>query len=491
MATGKQAKDAAKRAAKKAAEKIDEEINFDDVVGALGKQSDEIAEDLGAATKKVKSKTEELFEKAPDKPKEKTKLDPATSAVNAKPGELEDAVSKWPKVAAGGAAMGGAAFAATQLDQGPVKDKPLEEAVNALPSVPTRGTKPPDAPTQVEPPRAPPGVSAPPKFVPGQTNPDEYFNAFFDRTKDVMFASDSMAPEQKDEFAQELAEIRKTFQSAKSDLEKREIAHTIADAVTQFAGGWWGMKTGADINLKMKDHDFAKDLALVQEQLKIDLGDLRGRREEDLKKRERAADMAMKQADLKFKVVKEASDRGLAQQKIEADMFGNSIQIWKAQNDDAYSQWMAGETARHNTSMEEYQRATLEARGLADKNEGREKAQAAFVKLKGETSEDIARIMNTAEFRKDPEKGTAALIPLASRVGIPPEKVRDALFKKGVLWGQNPKDEIEATVELQNLIRSAGAAPQMLKMSHPKHGTMDAPNEEAAARMEKAGWARN
>jgi hypothetical protein len=469
MATGKQTKGAAKRAAKK----VSEELDLDDVVESLGKRkSSESLED-----------TVEALDGQSTEPKRPAWMDePETSGI-----------SKT-KAAAGLGAAGAPAYGVSGSwgSDEEVEKEPEPSQTKVPDLVGALSDKPTDKP-EIPGSTPPPGLAPAPKFVPGKTEPDSYFKDFYDKAQAIFASTTAMEPAAKDEFAEELRKIRATYDDAKTTLEKRELAHTLADALTQFGAGYWGTKTGQDLtNLKLKDHDFTKDLALLQDELKTNLADLRSRREEDIKKRERVADVAMKQADLRFRVAKEANDQTLAQQKLQQDAYNTAVNVWKAGNDDARQNWAAGEQARHNMAMETYQAAMLEARNTQDKGEAQAKAAAAFERLKADTNEDIARIMNTPEFRKDPEKGMAAIIPLTTRLGIEPDQARAAVFQKG-MWGpelDDPKGEIDAAVGISKLIRTAGQAPQMIKMSHPKHGTVTAPNEAAAAKMEAAGWQR-
>lgn len=336
---------------------------------------------------------------------------------------------------------------------------------------------------------APPGLRAPPswdkyKASLGDSEASDDDNGFNKALVKAKFALASATPDQKDDFAAELRDIRQDFKNAKSDLEWREVAHTAADALTQMAGAAYGLKTGANIDIKTKDHDFTKDLALLQEQNKTDLGDLRGRREEAARAGERADDLA-------FRVGKEKADQVRFGKESAQRAFQTSVDIWRTQADDARQSWMAQMTADHNKITEAYQQQMLLATETRNDADRQRLIGEADRKYKGETLAEISKVMGDP--KKKPEDKAAAAMATMERLGVPTAKSHAALFEKSIIpfRGDVPRDPDEAMLELGKLAEGTTPPRGLIPMAHPKHpGEPMSVTESNVPKMEAAGWKR-
>ena len=285
----------------------------------------------------------------------------------------------------------------------------------------------------------------------GAKNPNVVMANWEGRLREIL-GEQSLSPQQADRFETELRGIRETFADAKDTLEKRELAHTLAEALTQIGAGAYGLKTGTDMsNVKLKDHDFSKDLALLQDQLKTDLADLRGRREEDIKKGERRRDEAFKVAQMSMEQDKTAAE----QDHRERSLATNAALQKYATDVSAYNARLSAAVAAQGQAINDaYRQDALEARQLQNEAETITRLTQAHenrLQKMGKELQDAWMVMEKKGFNADARANAVmAILP----PNVPQEEVRKELFESkwfGLSSGPKSEDEFQAGVS--NLLR--------------------------------------
>jgi hypothetical protein len=286
-----------------------------------------------------KAKTKSLFETdyKPVKYKKDEGLPPEKSAVKATPAELDEAAKRLKSNAKTPSQVFGddatlpnmskdevASFAGPPSEVQPfTPEQPLDKAVSSAFDANMRNVKP--------------------AVKQDTTAIDTKANSLFERAQ-MMLASGKLGPQEENDFEAELQRIQGEYRGERDNLAKREVLHTLVDAITQFGAGYASQATGHNLtNIKTKEHDFQKDRALLEDERKTDLGDLRARRQEDISKREKAADMGYKQASLEQNATKMEIDRIEGENRTELSRYNSELDgAYKA----AYLGVLAGKDAK-------------------------------------------------------------------------------------------------------------------------------------------------
>lgn len=287
----------------------------------------------------------------------------------------------------------------------------------------------------------------------GGVNIDDVADTHLDDSKDPAVkqtaydVKSALASGDRDDFANELRKIQSDFADVKDTIAKRELAHTIADALTKMAGGAYGMKTHVDMShINTGEHNFQKDTELAQNEYKMKTDDLRGRSDQDLRTREAAADMLYKQNDLglrtdeyKHRVAKDAADVGINAARASHEM-------------------------NYQDAMADYHRAYA-----ATLNEQKGESRAARIaeakqKLDEATQAGIVKVLTSKEIGKDEDRA-AAIAPYLAGRGLKSEDVFNALHKKGLIWGTNVKDADEMGQAVFDLLNKA-PAPKSMQLTY-------------------------
>ncbi len=301
----------------------------------------------------------------------------------------------------------------------------------------------------------------------------------------TLMASVDVPQEKKDVFADELRQIREADNEARSNLSKRELGHTLAEAITQLAAGAYGVKTKHDMSgLKFDKHDFQKDDALRQQDLQTDLGDLRARREEAAKKEEHDSAGVMEKAKLGFEAAKTSA--ALKRQDREADQkdIANQIAFFNAQ--------VAGQNASSDTAyknaMINYHNDMVNANQITDAEKRDEMVNKAFDTAKSAAVDKATKAVMMKDALKNPKQTAAALSTGLSGLGIAPDELEKALNEPkwfGLFTGaKSPED---AALAVNQLIQNVKPPTHTVMMVGSDNKPYLAPNNAAAARMEQSG----
>jgi len=280
-------------------------------------------------------------------------------------------------------------------------------------------------------------------------------------------------------FNQQLSEIRNEFRAAKDNMEKREIGHTLAEALTQLGAGYAGLKTGTDMSgIKFKQTDFDAKYRLLLDEFKTNLADLDSRRVDDRQRREKAAELGVTQTKMAREDIKDSN-------KIKLDTYKAELDAWQA-----------GQKAQHDAATLEYYKATAAAKDANADEATKQRADQKFQEAKAKASQSAAKFM--ADKKSDPKAKAASIGMVLTPLGVPAAAIDDALFEPGMLWGTNARDETEASAKINTLLESlqppsAGGGPQPVKVKAPSGKEYTFPNEQAANEAVKkggAGWQR-
>lgn len=343
-----------------------------------------------------------------------------------------------------------------------------------------------------------PSLSPPPPPKTGEEA--DSFMAMFERLagspqfQNAMFTG-AGAEAKRDKFDDELALIRETYADAKTNLEKRELAHTLAEALTQLGAGKYGANTGVDMSaLKFSKRDFTKDFELLQQEMKTSLDDLKGRREANTRDKMHADDMALKTNAQNIGLATEISRRDMDKQKLGAEVAMSTMRD-KTSRDIANLN--AGVQARGQDMMNEYRMAMLGAKEERDTAVAESRKQQAWDKLVSDTGKGISGIMAMTAYQKNEEARSAAIIGQLARIGVPPDEARAAVEEKGLLWGSNPRsagDIMNATNELMAKYRTRPESerPQQVVVKTDDGSTIEFPSatnaRQAIAEAKKQGY---
>ena len=224
--------------------------------------------------------------------------------------------------------------------------------------------------------------------------------------------------------------LRKKFEEDRDRLESREMGHNLAEALTRLGSSLSGLKTGTDMtHLKMKDHDFQKDQALLQDQLKNDMAEARARREEDLKTRQLDDEKAYREKNLALEGKKAASQRDIDLQRLDQQDVANSIAAYRLGLDE---QQLAID-ANYKASMAEYHKSLVDMNKDNKSESAKAKVVANFSKAKQDAMEVISRnVLNNKEMMtKRPDAAISSIVGQMSILGADPKEVRDAVADGG------------------------------------------------------------
>ncbi len=283
-----------------------------------------------------------------------------------------------------------------------------------------------------------------------------------------------------DVFAKELRQVRQDYLNEKDSIARRELASTLADALTKMGAGLYGLKSGVDMShINTGTHDFQKDTALAQEEYKTNLGDLRSRREEDIKKRENAANMAYKQDESLMRHAEFANNA-----KDKAAQVRIAAYTAVTGNDRAKAQEL------HNQAQENYQVAQLAWQRDKENIENQRKLQEAWNAKKAVAVGKIAGYINTPEYRKDPDKGASSIQAELESLGVTPDKAKAAAYEKqwfGLTTGaKDPMDIVYSAGQAIDALAPNPLHQQGVTVKNSKTGqTATLPTPEAAAEATK------
>lgn len=224
--------------------------------------------------------------------------------------------------------------------------------------------------------------------------------------------ADDLAPADKADFSQDMAELRSWYTKAQDRLENSELVERMAHAFTQLGAGMWGSKHGVDMSgLKFDKADWDKKMDRTLSEFKVRLDELEGRRRESGEERRFSAQQAL---------AKRGQDIGMAE----------------SQNTAAFQKRQLEELIRHNKATE----GALLAKGT--KGTDINKLMAGIDKKMVEARSVFLREKAT------PEEKNAAAVSILSDAGMTPEEAQEALSTKGLLWGRNQMDPEQALISL-------------------------------------------
>lgn len=388
---------------------------------------------------------------------------------------------------------------AIPIDKAKVTDYITREEP-AKPAEPTAETPPTDTPKG---PATPPanktggggGKPAKPELAGGgdaaAADRKNRFDSFLNdwgRKAEATLAKYNTPPEVEDEFEEELRNIRQEFTNSKDALAWREVGHSLAEALTKVGAGLYGQATGQDIgHLRFKDHDFSKDMALLQDELKTNLGDLAGRRQEDMKKREKAADLSMNQLRLKLDTAKAADESDYRQDKM-----GQDAAIAKYQGEvSMHNASLSAQASMANTQlMNALRQDQLRNSEIQDQAERMRKDQESWGKTKQKIAQEFQNSMELAEKKGLDEEGIAgAGMASLTGLGIPEQDLKQAFFDKGLLWGWNAKGPADRAAAANALVEKYVRPPLWAQDPTTKQWQRVVPRDDKQeAFLRKAGW---
>ncbi len=267
----------------------------------------------------------------------------------------------------------------------------------------------------------------------------------------------AIASGDKNKFDTERQQLIDDYKAEKDLNAKRELADTLAEAITKFGAGRMGSRTGVDMShIKFEPHDFQKDRDLAKQDFQIGLTDLKGRREEDQKKREAAADMSYKLNDAQVKTAgfNYTVDHGTNQQRIE-EQRNKAMEL------------------QNQLSLQE--RADNQELNRMDRGEARDQKERELKDKRKQTALDsAAHILVNKEVGKDSDRASAAMIVLKN-AGLDQSALHDAFYEKGGIFhpfgGESVRDVDEISKRLMS-IPDADSAPHPAFTATKSDGTV-------------------
>jgi hypothetical protein len=109
-------------------------------------------------------------------------------------------------------------------------------------------------------------------------------------------AEDELDPEERKDFAQELAEAKQALKDEKDSIRKQEMFEKLGHALTQLAGGLYGLKHGMDMSgMKFDKTDWDKRRTLAFDEFKEGMTDIQERQKLEQSGFEKAQDRKFKE----------------------------------------------------------------------------------------------------------------------------------------------------------------------------------------------------
>lgn len=211
-----------------------------------------------------------------------------------------------------------------------------------------------------------------------------------------------------DKFTAELQKLKGDYQATKDRLAKAELWSVLGEALTKIGAGAFGSKYHIDTSqVHAPQHDFSKDQELAHQDFAANLGDLKARREEDIRKRESAADMAQKQSDFGLRKTQLSSQVDESNARLNLENKRNDIQ----------------ESTRKD-QLDYYK--TIHEEQLGEKDQARQDRKAeAWQKLKDSRIDQASKILSSN--MKDEDKASSVVLALSPL--FPDKAGQEALHK--------------------------------------------------------------
>lgn len=256
-----------------------------------------------------------------------------------------------------------------------------------------------------------------------------------DYMSEIASRAEELPPEQKEDFSQDMAELRSWYTQAQDRLETGEIVERMAHALTQMGAGMWGLKHGTDMSgLKFDKADWDKKMDRTLSEFKVRLDEIEGRRKEAGEERRFGAQQ---------RLAKRGQDIGMAESRGRQALDRKQLE----------------ELIRHNKSTEA---------ALLEKGSKKTDITKMFKDIDATVKDAVGDSLR--ERASDDEKLRAMSTRLSNNLNLPYDEVEQRLRGDSWFFDQSPDEALQTVTEIAKEMKlkrleSAGAAD-----SAPKPG---------------------